>query len=93
MIWCLINILVPSKIKSLFENSVLFRFVMPQWNFINLGTDSAKGYVGNVYEKGICRAVQWCIEDCRGILSSNREGEAGFVHLVISFKIWFTDGF
>lgn len=36
MIWCLINILGTSRVKSLFEGSVDLCFVTQQWNFINL---------------------------------------------------------
>lgn len=60
MIWCLLNILGTSRVKSLFEGSVDLCFVTQQWNFINLITDSAEGYIDNIYEKGTCtcRAIQ-----------------------------------
>ena len=60
MIWCLINILGTSRVKSLFEGSVDLCFVTQQWNFIYLITDSAEGYIDNIYEKGTytCRAIQ-----------------------------------
>lgn len=56
-IWCLINVLGTSRVKSLFEDLVYFCFVTQQWNFINLITDSAEGYTDNICKKGICRAI------------------------------------
>lgn len=55
MIWCLMKILGTSRVKSLFDFFVLL------YHSGTSNLDLAEGYVGNIYEKEMCRAVQCCL--------------------------------
>lgn len=85
VIWDLINILGTSRVKSLFENSTLFCFVTPQWNFINLDTDSAKVMLVTFMKKEFAEQSNAVCKVAGGFCILIGGEGAGFMHRGITF--------
>lgn len=81
----LINILDSWRVKILFENSTLFCFVAPQWNFVDLDPDSAKVILATFIKKEFAKQPNDVFNIAREFCILIGGQGAGFMHWGITF--------